>query len=166
MKYQLSDGFPYYAELTENQDYRLLFETDEYFKLYRSISEEQSNISYAEGKWSLKQILGHINDHERIMTYRALRFSRKDDTLLAGYDQDVLVNNSRSKERPWADLITDLQHVRFATISFVASLSAEQLQLKGKAWKYELTVEDFLRATIGHEMHHINMIRERYLPII
>ena len=54
MKYQLSDGFPYYAELTENKDFKLLFESDEYFELYKSISEEQSNTQYAEGKWSLK----------------------------------------------------------------------------------------------------------------
>jgi uncharacterized damage-inducible protein DinB len=163
MKYKVSDAFPYYVELTENQDFVKLFHSQEFFDLYQLITEENSKYRYAEGKWSLKQIIGHITDHERIMMYRALRFSRNDQTLLSGYDQDVLVNNSRFDELPWADLVADLHNVRMASLSFIKSLSPAQLQLKGQAWKYELTVEEFLRATIGHEMHHINVIRERYL---
>lgn len=166
MRYQVSDGFPYYAELTENNEFEELFKSNTFFDFYRSISEEKSKTRYAEGKWSLKQIIGHITDHERIMTYRALRFSRKDDTALSGYDQDVMVNNSRFDELSWADLVEDLQNVRKATLSFIKGLSPEQLQLTGKAWKYELTVEMFLRATIGHEMHHFNVLQERYLPVL
>ncbi len=166
MRHQVSDGFPYYAELTENDDFVELFKSNTFFDFYRSISEEKSKTRYAEGKWSLKQIIGHITDHERIMTYRALRFSRKDDTALSGYDQDVMVNNSRFDELSWADLVEDLQNVRKATLSFIKGLSPEQLQLTGKAWKYELTVEMFLRATIGHEMHHFNVLQERYLPVL
>lgn len=166
MRYNISDGFPFYAELTENQNLVDLFKSNTFFDFYRSISEEKSKTRYAEGKWSLKQIIGHITDHERIMTYRTLRFSRKDDTQLSGYDQDVMVNNSRFDELLWADLVEDLQNVRKASLSFIKGLSAEQLQLKGKAWKYELTVEEFLRATIGHEMHHFNVIQERYAPFL
>ena len=166
MRHQVSDGFPYYAELTENDDFVELFKSNTFFDFYRSISEEKSKTRYAEGKWSLKQIIGHITDHERIMTYRTLRFSRKDDTPLSGYDQDVMVNNSRFDELSWADLVEDLQNVRNATLSFIKGLSPGQLQLTGKAWKYELTVEMFLRATIGHEMHHFNVLQERYLPVL
>ncbi len=163
MNYSVNDGFPYYIECLGNQNYLQAFLSKEHMNLLRSISEEQSAYRYASGKWSIKQIIGHITDHERIMTYRALRFSRKDTTLLPGYDQNAFVENSRFDEQPFLQLLNDFQHVRNATISFIESLSQEQLELKGSAWKFELTVEDFLRATIGHELHHIRIIKERYL---
>jgi uncharacterized damage-inducible protein DinB len=163
MKYSVSDGFPYYMELVGDNDYRQLFQSDENFSLLKSLSEEQVQHRYAPGKWSIKQIIGHITDHERIMMYRSLRFSRKDKTVLPGYDQDVLVNNSRFDEQTGDQLIQDFQNVRKASISFINSLSHEQLSLTGKAWKYELTVEEFLKATIGHELHHIKIIEAKYL---
>ena len=163
MQYTVQDGFPYYIELLGDLNYRQLFSSQENFALLESISEEQASYRYAPGKWSIKQIVGHINDHERIMTYRALRFSRRDSTQLPGYDQNLLVINSRFDELNLQQLITDLKNVRTATNSFIDSLSEEQLKLKGFAWKYELTVEEFLKATIGHEIHHINIIKDRYL---
>jgi len=161
MALTVSDGFPYYASLVNN--YNQLFHSTENMDLLSAISEEKSTYRYAEGKWSIKQIVGHITDHERIMSYRMLRFSRNDDTLLPGYDQDVLVNNGRFDEQPYADLMEDFKNVRRATQSFSRSLSAEQLQRTGKAWKYVMTVEEFLKATIGHELHHISVLKERYL---
>jgi len=157
----VSDGFPYYASLVS--DYHQLFHSTENMDLLSSISEEKSSYRYSEGKWSIKQIVGHVTDHERIMSYRMLRFSRNDDTLLPGYDQDVLVNNSRFDEQLYADLLEDFKNVRRATQSFIKSLSPEQLQRTGKAWKYVMTVEEFLKATIGHELHHIAVLKERYL---
>jgi hypothetical protein len=162
MALTVSDGFPYYISLVDGKDYKKLFQSDDNFNVLASLSEKQSQYRYAEGKWSIKQIIGHITDHERIMTYRALRFSRKDDTLLPGYDQDLLVNNSRFDELPWELLQRDLKNVRQSTLSFIESLSPDQLRLKGKAWKFELTVEEFLKATIGHEAHHWKVFRERY----
>lgn len=73
MKYTIQEGFPYYIELVGNTDYRKLFSSQENFNLLETISEEKSNYRYAPNKWSVKQIVGHITDHERIMTYRALR---------------------------------------------------------------------------------------------
>lgn len=163
MKYHISDGFPYYIELVEKDDYRLLFESTENMSLLDSVSEEKSACRYAAGKWSVKQIVGHMTDHERIMTYRALRFSRKDQTQLPGYDQEFFVANSRFDEQSMKQLMTDYKNVRAATNSFIRSLSDAQLQLTGFAWKYELTVEDFLKATIGHEKHHLIILKERYL---
>lgn len=163
MKYSASDGFPYYIELIGDKDYRQLFQSDENLSLLKSLTEEQSKHRYAQGKWSIKQIVGHITDHERIMIYRSLRFSRKDKTVLPGYDQDVLVSNSRFDEQNLGQLLSDFQNVRKASISFIDSLSPEQLSLTGTAWKYELTVEEFLKATIGHELHHVKIIKEKYL---
>jgi len=102
-------------------------------------------------------------DHERIMTYRALRFSRNDKTPLPGYDQNILVDNSRFDELSVKQLTTDFENVRNATVSFINGLSPEQLLRTGTAWKYELTVEEFLKATIGHELHHIEVIKQKYL---
>ena len=163
MNYSVNDGFPYYIECVGDQNYMALFLSQATTTLLRSITEERSTYRYADGKWSIKQIIGHITDHERIMTYRMLRFSRNDSTLLPGYNQNLLVENSRFDEQPFQQLLTDFENVRAATISFIQSLSNEQLQRTGLAWKFEMTVEDFLKATIGHEIHHINIIKERYL---
>ena len=163
MKYSINDGFPYYIELLGDKDYNQLFTSKENLDLLKSVAEENAAYRYAPGKWSIKQIIGHITDHERIMTYRALRFSRKDRTALPGYDQDTFVDNSRFDEQPVSQLITDLENVRNASNSFIRSLSKEQLLLTGTAWKYELTVEAFLKATIGHELHHIEVIKQKYL---
>jgi len=163
MKYTVQDGFPYYIELLGNADYRQLFTSQKTFALLEGINEEQANYRYAPDKWNIKQIVGHMTDHERIMTYRALRFSRKDTTQLPGYDQNLFVDNSRFDELSMARLITDFKNVRNATNSFIDSLSELQLSLKGLAWKYELRVDEFLKATIGHEIHHINITKDRYL---
>lgn len=163
MKYSINDGFPYYIELLGDRDYKNLFVSKEHLNLLKSLTEEQATYRYAPGKWSIKQIIGHMTDHERIMTYRALRFSRKDKTPLPGYDQDTFVDNSRFDEQSASQLITDFENVRNASISLMNSLSKEQLALTGTAWKYELTVEQFLKATIGHELHHMDIIKQRYL---
>ncbi len=163
MKYTVQDGFPYYIELIGKADYRQLFSSQENFSLLESLDEEKGNYRYAADKWSIKQIVGHITDHERIMIYRALRFSRKDTTKLPGYDQNFFVDNSRFDELSLRQLITDFKNVRTATNSFIETLSESQLSLKGVAWKYELTVEEFLKATIGHEIHHIDILKSRYL---
>ncbi len=163
MKYTASDGFPYYIEFLGTKDYLQLFSSQENFIFFETIGEEKATHRYAPDKWSIKQIIGHITDHERIMTYRALRFSRKDTSQLAGYDQDLLVENSRFDELSLNQLIEDLKNVRKSTLSFINTLSEQQLKLKGFAWKFEMTVEDFLKATIGHELHHINVIKEKYL---
>jgi uncharacterized damage-inducible protein DinB len=165
MKYTINDGFPYYIELLGDKDYHQLFLSKENFNLLKSLKEEQAAYRYAPGKWSIKQIIGHMTDHERIMTYRALRFSRKDKTPLPGYDQNVFVDNSRFDEQPASQLIQDFENVRNASNSFIQSLSKEQLLLTGTAWKYELTVEEFLKATIGHEVHHMEIIKQKYLSL-
>jgi uncharacterized damage-inducible protein DinB len=163
MNYSVNDGFPYYIQLVGSTNYQQLFSQKESIQLFKSLTEAQANHRYAPGKWSIKQIIGHITDHERIMTYRALRFSRNDKTALPGYDQNLLVDNSTFDQQPLQQLVNDLENVRNASISFIQSLSPEQLQRTGTAWKYELTVEEFLKATIGHEIHHLEIIKNKYL---
>lgn len=162
-KYRVSDGFPYYIEQLENKDYLQQFFSQENFAFLDTIIEEKANYRYAPDKWSIKQIIGHITDHERIMTYRVLRISRKDSSQLAGYDQELFVENSRFDELSINLLMDDYKNVRKSTLSFISTLSEQQFNLTGFVWKFEMTIEDFLKATIGHELHHINIIKEKYL---
>lgn len=162
MSFTVSDGFPYYIALVGPSNARQLLRSEENLELLSSLTEEQYNFRYAPDKWNIKQIIGHMADHERIMMYRTLRFSRNDTTLLPGYDQDLMVKNSRFHEMKGKDLIEDFKNVRRATISLMDSFSDEQLQRKGMAWKFELTVEEMLKATIGHELHHMSVMKQRY----
>lgn len=157
-----SDGFPYYIQLVGNNDYKSVLSSLTVFDFLSKVSEESSNKSYAPGKWTVKQVVGHMTDHERIMIYRALRFSRNDATVLSGYDQDVLMQGAFFNEIPFEKLLDDFRFVRSCTLSFIDMLRPEQLQRTGTAWKFEISVEDILKATAGHELHHIAVLKERY----
>lgn len=163
MKNNVSDGFPYYIELMETIDYRSFLASHEDFAFLETIREEKAEYRYAPGKWSIKEIIGHVTDHERIMAYRMFRFSRKDHTQLAGYDHDRFVENSRFNELSFQEILNDFKQVRAATVSLIDTLSEQQLHLKGAVGEFEAEIEDFIKATIGHELHHLNIIREKYV---
>ena len=163
MKYTPKDGFPYYFDFVKNVDCQPLFSSLSTITFLSSISEEKAVYRYAPNKWSIKQIVGHITDHERIMIYRAFLMSRNTSVQLWGYDQNFLVDNSLFKVLTLKQLLTDFLNVRKASISFVEALSESQLKIEGLARQYKITLEDFLKSIIGHEIHHINIIKERYI---
>ena len=163
MIYTPEDGFPYYFSLVKNMECKPLFSLASTFTFLSTIHEEQSTYRYAPDKWSIKQIVGHITDHERIKIFRAFLMSRNEAVQLWGYDQNQLVDNSRFEELTWQQLVADFQNVRNASISFVEALSENQLKIIGMAGQHEITLEDFLKSIIGHEMHHINSIKEKYV---
>lgn len=163
MKYTPEDGFPYYFNLAAHADCKSLFSSLSTFTFLDSIPEEKADHRYTPDKWSIKQVVGHITDHERIMLFRAFSMSRNELVELWGYDQNLLVDNSRFDELTFQELTTDFLNVRKASISFIAGLSDRQLKIKGMARQHEVTLEDFLKSIIGHEMHHIKSIKERYL---
>jgi uncharacterized damage-inducible protein DinB len=163
MRYAPNDGFPYYFDLVRNGDCELLFTSRSIFTFLDSIDEKKATYRYAPDKWSIKQIVGHLTDHERIKIFRAFLLSRNEAVALWGYDQNSLVENSRFEELTFQQLKTDLQNVRLASISFVKGLSGEQLKIKGMAGQHEITLGDFLKSVIGHEVHHMNILKERYL---
>ena len=163
MNYTPKDGFPYYLDLVKNSDCLTLFTSETTAAFLNSISEEKATFRYETGKWSIKQVVGHITDHERIKIFRAFLLSRNNEVELWGYDQNLLVRNSRFEELTFSQLLTDYKNVRQATISFIESLSKSQLNIKGRARQHEITLENFLKSIVGHEMHHINIIQERYL---
>lgn len=164
MNYLPKDGFPYYFELAKHRTLKSIFEKNPTIEILQSISEEKAKFRYHPDKWSIKQVVGHIADHERIKMFRAFQLSRNESCQLWGYDQDALVKNSRFEELSLQYLLSDFLNVRKASISFVNSLSQDQLQRSGMARQHEVTLEEFLRSIIGHEIHHINIIQEKYLP--
>ena len=153
MHYIPSDGFPYYFHLVKGESHTSLFSATDTHTFLRGISEEKAKYRYASDKWSIKQIIGHITDHERIKIFRAFLMSRKQSVSLWGYDQNSLVDNSRFDELTLQQLYTDFVQVRNASISFIQSLSENQLHIKGFAGPHEISLEDFLKSIIGHEKH-------------
>jgi hypothetical protein len=126
-------------------------------------TEEDGDLRYAPGKWSLKEVLGHLNDTERIMGYRALRIARGDQTPIEGYEQDDYVRNGPFARRPLADLIEDYIAVRRATISLFRNLDDEAWTRRGTANKNEVTVRALAYIIAGHDLHHRRIIEEQYL---
>jgi uncharacterized damage-inducible protein DinB len=163
MRYTPKDGFPYYFNLVDKIDCKSLFSSPSTFKFLESIHEEKATYRYAPNKWSIKQIVGHITDHERIKIFRAFLMSRNELVQLWGYDQNSLVVNSRFEELTLKEIVSDFISVRRSSVSFVEALSENQMKIKGWAQQYEITLEDFLKSIIGHELHHINIIKERYI---
>lgn len=163
MIYAAKDGFPYYYNLVKDDDLYSLFSSSSTLILLRTISEEKASYRYSSDKWSIKQVVGHITDHERIKMFRAFQLSRYEMVELWGYDQISLVNNARFDELKIEELVEDYWNVRKASLSFVNTLSEKQLKIKGSARKYEITLEEFLKSIIGHEKHHINIIENYYL---
>jgi len=126
-------------------------------------SEADGDLRYAPDKWSLKEVLGHLNDTERIMSYRALRIARGDATPIEGYEQDDYVRNSPFARRPLADLIEDYIAVRRATISLFRSLDEPAWMRRGVANKNEVSVRALAYIIAGHELHHRRIVEEKYL---
>jgi len=162
MNYTPNDGFPYYHNLAKGEDLQSMFSKVLTADLLQSIDEEKARYRYKTDKWSIKQIIGHITDHERIKMLRAFQLSRNEKVELWGYDQESLVNNSRFDELSVELLLRDYTNVRRSSESFVAGLSPSQLATMGTARQYNITLEEFLRSVIGHETHHLNVITKRY----
>ncbi|MBT8232337.1 MAG: DinB family protein [Saprospiraceae bacterium] len=163
MDYKPKDGFLYYYNLVKSGDYKSNFSSINTFDFLDTITEEKSNYRYAPDKWSIKQVVGHMTDHERIKMFRAFLLSRKQNVELWGYDQNALVENSRFDNQTILELKNDFRKVRAASVSFINALSSEQLLTKGMARDHSITLEQFLISIIGHEMHHVTILKEKYL---
>ncbi|MEW7291654.1 DinB family protein [Aquimarina sp. 2304DJ70-9] len=163
MRYTPKDGFPYYFELAKKDSLSTLFATAATFTFLSTIDEKKAAHRYEPNKWSIKQIIGHITDHERIKMFRAFQLSRNENIQLWGYDQDFLTNNSRFDELKIELLVTDFYNVRKSSLSFIETLSEAQLKKTGLAQQHEITLVDFLKSIIGHERHHLGILKERYL---
>lgn len=138
--------------------------SDATLEIYESLSEEQGNYAYAEGKWSLKTLLQHLIDTEKVFAYRALRFSRKDQSLVSGFDEEAWADNSYAETRTLKSLIKEFKLTRKLSVKFFKNLPEEALQLIGIVNGNDIKVETIGKLTVGHNIHHLNIIKERYLP--
>lgn len=131
--------------------------------LLKDLSPERADFAYGPGKWTIKQVLGHIIDAERVFAYRALRFARNDATELPGFDENLYVDNANFTTRSLPDLIDEFQGVRASTIHFAKHLDADALTRRGRASNNPVSVRALLYIIAGHERHHTMLLRERYL---
>ncbi|UOB18624.1 DinB family protein [Abyssalbus ytuae] len=161
--YTPKDGFPYYFNLVKDKDLHTLFSSMSTYTFLKSIDEEKAAYRYEPDKWSIKQLVGHITDHERIKMFRAFQLSRNEKVQLWGYDQEFLIENSHFDDLKMSLLVGDFLNVRKASLSFIETLSESQLKKTGWARQYEITLENFLKSIIGHEIHHLNIIKTKYL---
>jgi uncharacterized damage-inducible protein DinB len=125
-------------------------------------TEEEGDFRYASGKWSAKEVLGHVCDTERIFAYRALRIARADATPMEGFEQDDYVRNGPFAHRPFSDLIEDYIAVRRSTISLLRSLDESAWSRRGVANKNEVTVRALAYIIAGHELHHRGILEQKY----
>jgi uncharacterized damage-inducible protein DinB len=132
-------------------------------ELILSLPEGKLNYRYAENKWTIKQIMVHIIDDERIYAYRALRFARNDETELPGFEQDDYVLYSRANERSIENIMEEYEGVRSSTIALFDGLPEDSFLRMGIANNNKVTVRALAYHIAGHELHHMNIIREKYL---
>ena len=131
--------------------------------LFSSVSEEKENFAYASGKWTIKELLGHLIDGERVFSYRALRISRNDQTPLPGFDQDLFMENADFSRMKLADLIKEFSNLRRANIIFFQNLTEEKWSRTGTASDYPVSVRAIAYIIVGHVRHHENILKEKYL---
>ena len=133
---------------------------DETVALFRSAPDAKP---YAPGKWTLKQILGHLIDDERIFVYRALCVARGEPLPLPGFDEKLYASNAESDARTIADLLDEYRSMRASTIAFFRGLTAGQWMRRGTVNEYPSTVRGLAFHIAAHELHHLRIVRERYL---
>jgi uncharacterized damage-inducible protein DinB len=131
--------------------------------LFKGLTEEETNLRYAPGKWSVKEVLGHIIDTERIMTYRLLRVSRGDQTPLAGFNETDYVEAAKTHNLSMEAILEDFKATRNAAITLIKNTPEEAWVNKGNANGMEITTRAIAYIIAGHEMHHRKIVEERYL---
>jgi hypothetical protein len=130
---------------------------------FQNMPPGKIDYAYAEGKWTIKEVLQHLIDAERVFCYRALRFARKDSTPLAGFDENLFAANARVDKRQWNDLLEEFKVVRKATEWLYGSFDDEQLNASGTSNNNSIYVLAFGYISVGHAIHHMNVIKQRYL---
>ncbi|MBS2002141.1 MAG: DinB family protein [Cyanobacteria bacterium SZAS LIN-5] len=131
------------------------------YRLFNELSDDKAHFAYADGKWTVKEVLGHIIDAERTFGYRLFSFSR-DYAELPSFDQNVYVSNGNFNSRTIQNLASEFRTTRESNIYLIESLTDEQLDRKGVASGNEVTVRALIYMLIGHELHHLSVLNERY----
>lgn len=156
---------PYIEKIPEGRDpFELLqLNIKETLKTLVMVSDEQANGAYAEGKWSIKEIVQHLIDTERIFGFRALAFARGEQVKIPGYDHEVYAANSDANKRTLKSLLEEFKAVRTTTLLQFQNFTEEMLGRVGNANGLEMTAGKILYILIGHELHHMSIVQQRYL---
>lgn len=163
-----SEYAPYYGRyigLIQDDDIIAVLarQAEETASLLRSFSEEASNRAYAPGKWNVKEVVGHMIDTERVFGLRALFIARKDPAALPGFEQDDWIRAASFSSEPFAELVDEFASVRQSHVHFFKHLPAEAWLRRGIANKLEFSVRAFAYTMAGHERHHQEILRTRYV---
>ncbi|WP_243315276.1 DinB family protein [Geothrix paludis] len=165
---EYAEGYAtYIAEAGEGDVLALLqAQQEEVVALFGGLSDAQGGFRYAPGKWSLKDLLLHLSDTERIFAYRCLRIGRGDTTPLAGFDEDPYATAAQADSRTMADLLEDWRAVRTASLTLFRSLPDAAWGNQGTTNNRPITARCIPYMVLGHAAHHLTVIRERYLPVL
>jgi uncharacterized protein (TIGR03083 family) len=153
----------YLGHVPENDPVAVLAsQIDATTALLRGVSETDALKRYAAGKWSVKEVVGHLADTERIMAYRALRIARADETPLPGFDENAYVPPAKFDGRPLADLVAELRTTRAATLALFRSFDGDAWRRRGTASGKPVSVRALGYMIPGHERHHVEILQTRY----
>lgn len=154
---------PYVSRVAEGDFIEILTKQAEQTKeRLSSLSDTQACFRYAPNKWSIKEVLGHIADTERVMAYRLLSVARGETRDLPGFDENDFIAHAAFNEQTLEELIENYEAVRKSTIHLIKSLSIEAFLRRGSANNYSVTVRALIAIIAGHEIHHLAIIEERY----
>ncbi|MCK9211551.1 MAG: DinB family protein [Ignavibacteriaceae bacterium] len=167
-KPEVTEYAPYhqrYIDLINTDDIFSFFklQSEETVSLFKNINEVQASFRYAEGKWMMKEVLAHIVDSERIFGYRALAISHGEKNPLPGFAENEYVTNGKYQNRSLQSLLNEYAHLSSANLELFKTLDDEMLSQKGTASGKEITAKAIIFVTIGHEKHHLDIIKTRYL---
>ena len=160
----LPPNFQRYVDLVTEKDLPDAFDKQarSTSALLHSISEDKASFRYAPGKWSIKQVVGHMNDCERVFAYRAMAFARGEKKPLPGFDENPYAEAGEFDRLPMRHLADAYEAGRRSSVLLFRGLSDAAWQRAGTASEVPLTVRDLARITLGHERHHLNVLREKY----
>jgi hypothetical protein len=131
--------------------------------IFSGMPEKRGGFAYAEGKWTIKELLSHLIDGERIFAYRILRISRGDETAIEGFEQDGYIENSNANSRSFADLLDEFDLQRRSNLHMIRNLSEDSAKRMGTANGKMVSVRALVFIMAGHIQHHINILKDRYL---
>jgi len=164
-KGEYAEYYEKYVSLVESGDIvaELEKQQTELAEVFEKITEEKSLRTYAQDKWSIREVIGHLTDGERMFAYRALRISRADQTPIEGFEQDAYIENGNFNNTSFSDLTEELLLTRKANLIFFKNLPAEAWLRTGTASGRTVSVRALAYIIVGHIRHHVNILNERYL---
>ena len=153
-----------YINYTSGKDYSILVQQyqERIVESWNAIPTEKINFAYAPDKWTIKQMLQHVIDTERIFAYRALAIARKEPASLIGFDENEYAKNATAAHRNWKEMIAEWKTVRQSTNMLFASFTEEDLKQKGTASDSPISVNAIGFIIFGHALHHLHVLKERY----